>query len=552
MDRKFVFLVSTLSNVVASITSQTPDTAPTKALVDAKASTPPADTAPTKALMDAKASTPPAAAPTSSQIPAPAKAPATAPLTIVSVTPVIATTPTPPIVIAPISAPPAKTPHTELASVTGQTPDAALAKAPVYSSNSHYSHYLVVTAPVSEPPAKTLASSPPARVLHFLERVSPMNHMVELEELIAINRARRHTPTLQSLPKGSVEPRPKPTAEPAATVPEFDTAGSSWLIAAADKRQRKPLAKGQKLKKRASSVVRTLRDESESDVLIRRVGEGPFVDSIPEEEATIPPFPTTGEGPSILAPHTGREEVLFPTPLRSIEFIDFSGDALPEEAPLKRPRRSGPSLDIEAEQRAESAPDTGATITTSPQPGGDQAATSEASTSTKAAGAVPASPTPAPRSDNLDAIFSDIPPATGETAGFGHLPIPRATRKAEARARISDELKNKFEEATKANDVLQAELESANQIQRVLLEERSELAAKLEKAEADLEESLKDMEAAEARTTILVEYEWWKSRRATLKQAQKGLGDLQARILEAKAIEEEAKKALDAESEDSE
>ncbi|XP_059284807.1 uncharacterized protein LOC132038101 [Lycium ferocissimum] len=205
MDRKFVFLVSTLSNVVTSITSQTPDTAPIKALVDAKASTPPA------------------AALTSSQTPAPAKAPTSAPLTIVSVTPAIATTPTTHVVTAPVSAPPAKTltsspraevlhflervflvnhtvelEHTELESVTGQTPAAAPAKAPVYSSNSHYSHYLVVTAPVSRPPTKTLASSPPARVLHFLERVSPVNHMVELEELIGINRARRHTPTLQN------------------------------------------------------------------------------------------------------------------------------------------------------------------------------------------------------------------------------------------------------------------------------------------------------------------------------------------------------------------
>ncbi|XP_059316209.1 uncharacterized protein LOC132067096 [Lycium ferocissimum] len=124
-------------------------------------------------------------------------------------------------------------------------------------------------------------------------------------------------------------------------------------------------------------------------------------------------------------------------------------------------------------------------------------------------------------------------------------------QKAEARARISDELKGKFEEEAVANDLLQAELESAHQIQRTLLEERSKLAAKLAKAEADLEESLKDVEAAEARTTIEVEYERWKSRRVTLEQAQQGLGDLPAQILEAKAIEEEAKKALDTKSEDS-
>ncbi|XP_059288629.1 uncharacterized protein LOC132041981 [Lycium ferocissimum] len=300
-----------------------------------------------------------------------------------------------------------------------------------------------------------------------------------------------------------------------------------------------------------------------------RVGEGPFITSVPEEKATIPPFPTTEEGPSIPAPHTGREKVLFPTPPRSIEFIDISGDTSPEEIPLQRPRRTRPSQNIEAEQRVESAPDIEAPIDTSPLPGGDQAATFEAPASTKAAGAVPASPTPVPRSHNLDDIFSDIPPAIGEATGLGHLPISRATRaasratetdardsltdamnmaerhrllksqhakdkeklrvveqKAKARSRISDELKSKLEKAAEANDVLQAELESANQIHRVLLEERSKLA-KLEKVEADLEESLKDMEPAEARTTILVQYEWWKSQRATLEQAQKGLGDLQ-------------------------
>ncbi|XP_060170866.1 uncharacterized protein LOC132601822 [Lycium barbarum] len=127
-----------------------------------------------------------------------------------------------------------------------------------------------------------------------------------------------------------------------------------------------------------------------------------------------------------------------------------------------------------------------------------------------------------------------------------------AEEKAETRARISDELKSKLEEATEANDVLQAEFESANQTRLALLEVRSELEAKLKKSEADLEESLKYMEAAEARSTILIEYERWKSRRVTLEQVEKGLGDLQARILEAKEVEERAKKALDADSEYSE
>ncbi|XP_059307612.1 uncharacterized protein LOC132059122 [Lycium ferocissimum] len=125
-------------------------------------------------------------------------------------------------------------------------------------------------------------------------------------------------------------------------------------------------------------------------------------------------------------------------------------------------------------------------------------------------------------------------------------------RKAEDRARICDELKTKFEETAEANDILKAELESATQVQRILDEERDELVAKLAQAEADLAEALKNVEAAEAHTTIAVEYERWKSRRATLEQAEQGFGDLPALILEAKKTEEEAKRALDTDSEDSE
>ncbi|XP_059306366.1 uncharacterized protein LOC132057780 [Lycium ferocissimum] len=80
--------------------------------------------------------------------------------------------------------------------------------------------------------------------------------------------------------------------------------------------------------------------------------------------------------------------------------------------------------------------------------------------------------------------------------------------KVKTRARISDELKSKLEKATKANDLLQTEFESANQIRVALLEVKSEPEARLKKVEVDLEESLKDMEAAEAHSMILIEYEW--------------------------------------------
>ncbi|XP_059315658.1 uncharacterized protein LOC132066350 [Lycium ferocissimum] len=125
-------------------------------------------------------------------------------------------------------------------------------------------------------------------------------------------------------------------------------------------------------------------------------------------------------------------------------------------------------------------------------------------------------------------------------------------QKAEDRARICDELKIELEETAEANDLLRAELESAIQIQGVLDEERDELVAKLAQAEADLAEALRSVEAAEAHTTIAVEYERWKSRRATLEQAEHGFTDLPALILEARKTEEEAKRALDTDSEDSE
>ncbi|XP_060182095.1 uncharacterized protein LOC132611728 [Lycium barbarum] len=95
-------------------------------------------------------------------------------------------------------------------------------------------------------------------------------------------------------------------------------------------------------------------------------------------------------------------------------------------------------------------------------------------------------------------------------------------QKAETRARISDKLKSKLEEAAEANNVLQAELESANQIQIVLLEERSKLETKFKKAEADLEETLKDVKTVDARSTILIDYERWKSQRVTLELVKKG------------------------------
>ncbi|XP_060183445.1 uncharacterized protein LOC132613440 [Lycium barbarum] len=77
--------------------------------------------------------------------------------------------------------------------------------------------------------------------------------------------------------------------------------------------------------------------------------------------------------------------------------------------------------------------------------------------------------------------------------------------KAEMRARMCDDLKNELKKAADANDTLQAEFQSAIQMQNVLGEARDALEAKLAKAEADLEEALKSVEVAEAQATIVAE-----------------------------------------------
>ncbi|XP_059289394.1 uncharacterized protein LOC132042906 [Lycium ferocissimum] len=542
------------------------------------------------------------------------------------------------------------------------------------------------------------------------------------------------------LPKGSVQPRPGTAAEQAAPTPAFDSAGSSRIIAAAQKR-RKPSDKGDKPRKRARRVVRSLRDEEESDVIIRRVGVAPTFESVPEEEIAVPP-PSTEEAPSASTQLPGGEEILYATPLRSIEFIDITGEASSEEIPLQRPRRSGPESTAETGTRTEAAPGTEGPAETGSLPTEDPTIGLEASTSTEAAGAVPTTPT-APRSDSLDEMFLDTPPATGEAAGFGHLPIPRVTRaanrstetgareslvslfpapsveprrtrsavitvpedcsflsrpsvvlvneafiraqqevddlkgqldaqgretekfqhllqvkeeelsramaltnlrpeldatkaenlrlkgelagfvdrnrlleeekiglsqdnarlssrlseletsisqlrgeldsvksdavnmaerhrrlesesanyaermrvfeqKAEDRARMCDELRTKLGEMTEANDILKAELDSANQYRSVLDVERNELLVKLARAEANLAEALKSVEAVEAYSTVAVEHERWRSRRITLEEAERGFTDLPALIREARRTEEEAKRALDSDSDDSE
>ncbi|XP_060195029.1 uncharacterized protein LOC132624240 [Lycium barbarum] len=122
--------------------------------------------------------------------------------------------------------------------------------------------------------------------------------------------------------------------------------------------------------------------------------------------------------------------------------------------------------------------------------------------------------------------------------------------KVETRARISDELKGRLEEAILANNILQTELASVNEVRITLIDMKSELEERLKKAQADMVEACKDVEAAEAHSTLLVEHERWKYRRVTLEQVERGMEDIPLRILDARMIEDKAKKALEDSSED--
>ncbi|XP_060180713.1 flavanone 3-dioxygenase 3-like [Lycium barbarum] len=100
-----------------------------------------------------------------------------------------------------------------------------------------------------------------------------------------------------SLPKGSVDPRPESAAEPTTSAPEFNSTGASRALAAAAAAKRKrPSDKGQKSKRRARRVTRTLRDETEADIIVRRVDADAPMAPIPKEAVAVPPLLSASAG----------------------------------------------------------------------------------------------------------------------------------------------------------------------------------------------------------------------------------------------------------------
>ncbi|XP_059287607.1 uncharacterized protein LOC132040938 [Lycium ferocissimum] len=120
-----------------------------------------------------------------------------------------------------------------------------------------------------------------------------------------------------------------------------------------------------------------------------------------------------------------------------------------------------------------------------------------------------------------------------------------AQEKVETRVRANKKLKTDLEAAIRDNDGLQAELVASNHVRITLSNMRSELEENLKKAQDDLKEAHDEVEAAEARSILLVEHEKWKSRRSMLEAAQQGLSNIPTRIAEAKDVEDRAKRALE-------
>ena len=241
------------------------------------------------------------------------------------------------------------------------------------------------------------------------------------------NSLSHHYFRLSGLPKGSVASRPEPgTAHPASSS-GFDTAGSSRILDDAAKRKRTSDKVATPKRKKARSVARSSREESEPDIVIRRVSSVPSVAPIPEETASVQPLPSISEGPLVPAPHSGAEEILSPVPLRSIDFVDISGETSSEDAPLQR-KRSGEAVAVEAGESTAGEPEIEASVGARPSP--EPAVTTEPLAFAENIEAAPGSSTPAPRVDDFEEMFSGTPPASCEAAGFGHLPIPRVTRPA--------------------------------------------------------------------------------------------------------------------------
>ncbi|XP_059294666.1 uncharacterized protein LOC132047671 [Lycium ferocissimum] len=297
----------------------------------------------------------------------------------------------------------------------------------------------------------------------------------------------------KGLTKGSVEPRPAPTAEPATS---GDVLPEAALLV---KRPRRfeitlEIEPSQRVETALEVEVTTATDPSSSTDPATATEVLPTTD-------TARAVPASSPAPS--SRPDNLDNMLANTPPATVEASGFSHLHIPRSPTGQEKEdqlsRAVPPPNLQSELEAAKADNLHLKAKLD-----DAARRFEA--------------TIAQRRGELNSVKADAEKAVEK---FHQLEVERATEKeklrvfeekAETRAQTVDKLKSKLEEATAANDLLQTELESVNQVQITLLQAKFKLEENLQKAEADLEESLKDMEAAEAHTMLSIEYERWKSR----------------------------------------
>ncbi|XP_060182166.1 uncharacterized protein LOC132611816 [Lycium barbarum] len=328
-------------------------------------------------------------------------------------------------------------------------------------------------------------------------------------------------------PKGLVAPRSESTTEPTASASEFDTAGASRALAAATAAKRKrPSDQGQQSKKRrARSVTRTLRDETEPDIIVRRVDAEPSVAPIPEGSVAVAPLRSTGEGLLVPALHTVLANEAFVHGQQEMGYLRGQMDAQGHETEkyqhLLREKEEELSRAVALSNLR---PELDAARAENSQLKSELASMTEYNRSLEAdklsltrdnaqisSRLGELETTFSQLRGELDLVKSDAASLAernrvfkSESARYKEL-ARVFEEKAEMRARMYDDLKNEPKETADANDALKTELESAVQMQNVFREARDALEARLAQAEAELDEALRSVGAAEAQITMVAQ-----------------------------------------------
>ncbi|XP_060195322.1 uncharacterized protein LOC132624578 [Lycium barbarum] len=348
------------------------------------------------------------------------------------------------------------------------------------------------------------------------------------------------------LPKGSVATRSESGTAPPASAPEFDTAGSSRVLSEAAKRKRPSKKMQTPKRKKARSVARPSREETEPDIIVRRVGSVPTVASILEEAVSIPPLPSIDEGLLIPAPRSGAEEMLSPALLGSIDFVDISGETSSEDAPLQR-KTPGEAIAVEADKGVAPVPESEAPTGARPSPEHEPATIVEPSAFAENIEAAPSSSTPVLRSvvlvneafiraqHKIDDLRGHLDAQGRETEKYRHL----LQEKEEElnRAAVLANLRPELDAAKDENRRLKSELAAMTDYNRSLEAEKiglsrdkAQFSSRLDELETTVSRLRGELDSVNADATTLTE----RNRRL---ESEAALSDERMRVFEEKAEE---------------